>query len=747
MKRAVKIFVFITGVILLVSLLFSFSLLAEENEQISASGRFGELNWKFSKDSGILTVFGEGRMLAPATYDYWYTYAPFVSCIVIEDGAENIAGDIFSHSKNVESVTIPVSVIEIEENSFYINEYIVIKCNFGTYAEDYASENGITIEYLDIKAHGKCGENAEWKLDNKGVLTVFGHGMMDDYVYTDDIPWYSYIADIKHGVIEDGIKNIGQGTFYKCTALENVKLGKNIETVGIAAFAHCSSLTEVTLPEGLKRIEKQGFYECFELSELNIPKGVEKIGSHAFYRCLLLSDFVLPDTLESIEEYAFYECESLTEVVFPKALKSVGDYAYIACGALKYVNASGCNAVFGEYVFSGCNSLESADLPIDMAVLPVGTFAGCKALKDIELPSSIKTIEAYAFKNTVFSGILTLNIGLEYIDSNAFSYCELKRLYIPETVTGLGSEAFRDSRIDRIYITHDIKSIGNLAFWHTDGLIYCWSGSDMADYAKSNSCNYSYIDPGITYAQNKIIVKNLDCVKEILIAKGMRNDYEAVESNLIYRTGDKMLTPDVPYTYTVSDEGIFTVCAVYSNRNVIQYVKTDLSMPTFVENGLQLKIGNLTGVKLIRVAYGDYNTIGQISRAEGERSFTTKDVLNNKTEYTVQFRDEGLVTVAVRYNNGSVYYYKYYVTKKSPVMIVEDNMVTLKGLDDMKVLRYVRGEYSTSNQIKNAPGVVNIRAKDINASPHLKIALKSGTYTLCVQYNDESFNYYIITVE
>ncbi|MBR5516275.1 MAG: hypothetical protein IKU52_08745, partial [Clostridia bacterium] len=64
----------------------------------------------------------------------------------------------------------------------------------------------------------------------------------------------------------------------------------------------------------------------------------------------------------------------------------------------------------------------------------------------------------------------------------------------------------------------------------------------------------------------------------------------------------------------------------------------------------------------------------------------------------------------------------------------------------LKVIRYAKGEYKTSNEIKNAPGSISVSGKTMTADTYT-VTLASGTYTFCVQYNDESYNYYTVTVE
>ncbi|MBQ4601584.1 MAG: hypothetical protein IJB24_06725, partial [Clostridia bacterium] len=75
------------------------------------------------------------------------------------------------------------------------------------------------------------------------------------------------------------------------------------------------------------------------------------------------------------------------------------------------------------------------------------------------------------------------------------------------------------------------------------------------------------------------------------------------------------------------------------------------------------------------------------------------------------------------------------------------NVVTIGNIDDLYVIRYAPGEYTTSAQIKAAAGSKALKADSAVDGVITVKNLKAGTYTFCVQYNDESYNYYVITVE
>jgi len=247
-----------------------------------------------------------------------------------------------------------------------------------------------------------------------------------------------------------------------------------------------------------------------------------------------------------------------------------------------------------------------------------------------------------------------------------------------------------------------------------------------------------------------LTLKNLYGVKDYFIAKGEYDNYGELRPDALVQITKNKIGTKHDYSYILSEPGIYTVCIRYDDSSrAYRFITVELSVnePVFKENGLQLTVSNLAGVKVIRTAYGDYSTPGEVKRAQGSRAFTAKDILSGLDEYTIQFREEGTVSVAVVYANGYEVIYKYKVTKKSPEYKIEGELITFYNIEDFKVIRYAEGVYSTASEIKNAQGCIGVSGKNYQYDSYT-IRLKRGvTYTFCVQYNDESYNYYNIIIE
>lgn len=177
----------------------------------------------------------------------------------------------------------------------------------------------------------------------------------------------------------------------------------------------------------------------------------------------------------------------------------------------------------------------------------------------------------------------------------------------------------------------------------------------------------SYMEQEVTTNGVTLTVHNLYGVKDFFIAEGEYDTYREVADNQIVRISSEKIGTDHNYTYTVNNPGIHTVCVRYDDEtreNTFFTVNLTVTEPTFEPNGLQLHIGNLDGVKVIRVAYGDYSSSHDIKRADGARYFSALTAIKNAAPYTIQFYENGLVSVSVEYNNGYVKIYQFEAQKR-----------------------------------------------------------------------------------
>ena len=222
-------------------------------------------------------------------------------------------------------------------------------------------------------ASGTCGDNLNWKIDDKGVLTIFGLGDMYDYSYkkADDnfSPWYN--LSVNKIVIEEGATSIGNAAFYKVggevdipegvtrigeyafagSSIQNVILPNSIEIIEMGAF-YASRIETVDIPENVHKISKQMFYQCRDLTFVQMNDGIEEIGMEAFSGCSKLTNITIPDRVTTIGTRAFAH-SGLVEIKMPRQLQKSGTCIVSFCDNLEKIEYPDSIKVIGNYLIAG----------------------------------------------------------------------------------------------------------------------------------------------------------------------------------------------------------------------------------------------------------------------------------------------------------------------------------------------------------------------------------------------------------
>ncbi len=186
-----------------------------------------------TKGDGTVQSYGTSTSWYETETYYGYTpwYKSGCSTVIIEDGVTSIGSYAFSDCTGLTSVTIGDSVTSIGYSAFY-NCTSLKELTMPVSAKIYNSQN----------TFGGC-KNIEKVTLTKGNGTAQNYGSSSSssayYGYT---PWY--ISECSTVFIEDGVTRIGGYTFYKCTSLKKITIGKDVKTIGSYAF-NSSGLTSV----------------------------------------------------------------------------------------------------------------------------------------------------------------------------------------------------------------------------------------------------------------------------------------------------------------------------------------------------------------------------------------------------------------------------------------------------------------------------------------------------------------------
>ena len=185
------------------------------------------------------------------------TLAPFDEAPVIDEATAGDEAPVIDEAKN--------GGTEPNEGPFVPFEEAVGGNKATGGDEDTGSEpdpNEGPLTPFDEVASGTCGNNLTWTLDDEGTLIISGTGQMTGNSWCDE-----HSAQIRKVTVENGVTNIAD-----------------------RAFDRCSKLTEVTIPESVTRIGRLAFCDCTSLAAISLPSSIANIGSSAFDNCNSLAD-------------------------------------------------------------------------------------------------------------------------------------------------------------------------------------------------------------------------------------------------------------------------------------------------------------------------------------------------------------------------------------------------------------------------------------------------------------------------
>lgn len=104
--------------------------------------RIGYLTFHDCKNLKSVKFKGSVGLIAEEAF----SYCPSLEQISLPEGLEKIGIRAFKECKNLKRVYIPESVTSISKTTFEGDENLIISCKKGSYAEEYAKENGIKFE-------------------------------------------------------------------------------------------------------------------------------------------------------------------------------------------------------------------------------------------------------------------------------------------------------------------------------------------------------------------------------------------------------------------------------------------------------------------------------------------------------------------------------------------------------------------------------------------------------------------------
>ena len=240
------------------------------------------VEWTF--EDGTLTFSGDGLMCERNYLYPWDRYKYDIKTIIIEEGVENICSGAFRSCKNLTSVTLPKSLVSIEDYAFSsCSSLTSIEIpETVTFIGEGAFAHCKALTTVKLYANAELNTNIFERCDAITDVTVG-----DNYVYEDGILYSKDMtviiacldSNITTADIRSGVNFIGDYAFEKKPNLTSVTIPDTVTEIGTFAFANCYKLTSATIPSSVTSINRSAFEYNIKLtatidnSEANVTLG------------------------------------------------------------------------------------------------------------------------------------------------------------------------------------------------------------------------------------------------------------------------------------------------------------------------------------------------------------------------------------------------------------------------------------------------------------------------------------------
>ena len=292
-------------------------------------------------------------------------------------------------------------------------------------------------------------------------------------------------GDFKYKVLSDNTVEIVKYTSFSGTdtmIIPETIDGLPVTSIGKGAFQYASIKT-LEIGENITNIGDTSFFGCSATSVTIKGKDI-KIGKKAFSCCNSIKDFTLIANNVEIGEAAFMYTTPLTNFTWELADKDaqgtktvIGDTGFFSSGVVD-ITIPGDDLVIGKKAFSCCSSIKS------MTAL-------CKTITIGDSAFMYAEFDSFTLPNAGSVGEATGKIG-----ETGFFSCGLKSFVVPASIQKIGGKAFSCcSSLTSIVIPPTVTSIADRAFQLSNSSLVAKvvKGSTADQFCTKNRITVEYI--------------------------------------------------------------------------------------------------------------------------------------------------------------------------------------------------------------------------------------------------------------
>ncbi len=417
--------------------------------------------YAFSECSELISVeFMPGSKLtqfaaSPTSISYAFSYCGKLTSVTLPDGLEHTGTQTFYQCPNIESISIPSTVVTIGKSAFCDVEAVSItfeKNADGTCAlesiGDYAFRNAAITELTLPISVVSIGSRA--------------------FEYCRSLQTVDFDTDVG----EPRLESIGAYAFKNCDVFKEFEIPASVNSIGTNPFLY-DSLLAITLDNGNKEFSMfRGILYTADLTELVVCPGsisgeVElatpcvEIRSEAFVGSNIESVSMLK-TGFTIGDWAFNWCKQLTKAEIG-AEANIGESAFRYCDKLGEITL-GESCTVGDRALLGCTSLTSLVIPFGTK-LGTGVVDECSGLVSVDTTAEAITVCGASANIDFIAGKVEITIVDDVPDGAFKGNLGITSVILAEGVTSIGKEAFQGCyNLENVKFPSTLTTIGQSAF-------------------------------------------------------------------------------------------------------------------------------------------------------------------------------------------------------------------------------------------------------------------------------------------
>ena len=191
---------------------------------------------------------------------------------VIPTSVISIGSSAFEGSYGMQGITIPNSVVYIDDFAFYASDVKSITIGTSLVSIGERVFTYCNLASIVVDSGNKTFDSRD---DCNAIIETASNKL---------------VVGGQNTIIPNTVTSIGDYAFAGCRNLMGLTIPNTVTSIGYNAFQYCSGLKEITIPNSVTKILSYTFADCTGLTSVNIPNTVTAIGWYAFTNCNELKD-------------------------------------------------------------------------------------------------------------------------------------------------------------------------------------------------------------------------------------------------------------------------------------------------------------------------------------------------------------------------------------------------------------------------------------------------------------------------